>query len=136
MMALEVLAARRPDIDIHIYGDKMGKLPFAFHDHGHVTPDQLNEIYNRCYAGLSISFTNVSLVALEMLAAGCIPIVNESVHIRTDVDNSFVRYAAPTSSRAGVGAGRSARDTRFRFVVSSGGGERQARQVERGRRHG
>ena len=95
MMSLEVFAARRPDVDIHIYGHKMGKLPFAFHDHGHVTPEQLNDIYNQCYAGLSLSFTNVSLVALEMLAAGCIPIVNESVHIRTDVDNSFIRYALP-----------------------------------------
>jgi glycosyltransferase involved in cell wall biosynthesis len=95
MMALEVFAARRPDVELHIYGHKMGKLSFAFHDHGHIPPDQLNQIYNRCYAGLSLSFTNVSLVALEMLAAGCIPIVNESVHIRSDLENSFVRYAPP-----------------------------------------
>jgi glycosyltransferase involved in cell wall biosynthesis len=95
MMALEVFAARQPNIEVHIYGQKLGKLPFAFHNHGHLTPHQLNDLYNRCYAGLSLSFTNVSLVALEMLAAGCIPIVNESVHIRSDVANPFVRYAAP-----------------------------------------
>lgn len=95
MMALEVFASRCPDVDIHVYGHKLGRLSFPFQDHGHVTPDQLNGIYNRCYAGLSLSFTNVSLVALEMLAAGCIPVVNESAHIRTDVDNSFVKYAAP-----------------------------------------
>jgi hypothetical protein len=95
MMTLEVFAARRPDVPIHIYGHKMGALPFAFRDHGQVTPDQLNDIYNLCYAGLSLSFTNVSLVALEMLAAGCIPIVNDSQHIRTDVDNPFIRYVVP-----------------------------------------
>jgi glycosyltransferase involved in cell wall biosynthesis len=95
MMALEVLAARRPDIEIHIYGHKLGKQPFTFQNHGHVTPKQLNDIYNRCYAGLSLSFTNVSLVALEMLAAGCIPVVNESTYIRDDVSSSFVRYAQP-----------------------------------------
>ncbi len=93
LMTLEAFAARRPDIEIHIYGDKIGKLPFAFIDHGRVTPDELNSIYNRCYAGLSLSFTNVSLVALEMLAAGCIPVVNDTIQVRTDLNNSFVHYA-------------------------------------------
>lgn len=93
LMALQLFAAKRPDVKIHIYGDKMGKLPFAFVDHGHVTPDELNDIYNHCYAGLSFSFTNVSLVAFEMLAAGCIPVVNDTVQVRTDLDNPFVRYA-------------------------------------------
>ncbi len=93
LMALELLAARRPDIDIHIYGDKIGKLPFRFIDHGRISPAEINDIYNRCYAGLSLSFTNVSLVALEMLAAGCIPVVNETLEVRTDLDHPFVRYA-------------------------------------------
>jgi glycosyltransferase involved in cell wall biosynthesis len=94
IMALEVFAARRPEIEINIYGDKIGKLPFKFIDHGRISPDQINEIYNRCYAGLSLSFTNVSLVALEMLAAGCIPVVNDTVLVRTDLDNAFVRHSA------------------------------------------
>jgi O-antigen biosynthesis protein len=93
LMTLEVFAARRPDVEIHIYGDKMGELPFKFIDHGHITPEEINNIYNRCYAGLSLSFTNVSLVALEMLAAGCIPVVNDTIYVRTDLENSFVHYA-------------------------------------------
>jgi glycosyltransferase involved in cell wall biosynthesis len=93
LMALELFAARRPDVKIHIYGDKMGKQPFAFVDHGRVTPVELSDLYNHCYAGLSLSFTNVSLVALEMLSAGCIPVVNDTVHVRTDFDNPFVRFA-------------------------------------------
>jgi glycosyltransferase involved in cell wall biosynthesis len=92
LMALEVFAARRPDVPIHIYGDKMGRLPFSFVDHGRVAPNELNTIYNQCNAGLSISFTNVSLVALEMLAAGCIPVVNDTVQVRTDLNNPFVHY--------------------------------------------
>src|SRR6185437_13521154 len=90
-----VFAARNPGIEIDIYGDKLGKLRFPFIDHGHVTPEQLNGIYNRCFAGLSLSFTNVSLVALEMLAAGCIPVVNDTPQVRTDLDNDFVCYAPP-----------------------------------------
>jgi O-antigen biosynthesis protein len=93
LMAIEIFAARHPEIDIHFYGDKMGKLPFRFVDHGRIAPDELNQIYNRCFAGLSLSLTNVSLVPHEMLAAGCIPVVNDAVHNRIVLDNPFVRYA-------------------------------------------
>ena len=95
LMAIELFANRRPEIELHFYGDKMGKLPFAYVDHGRVTPEQLNYIYNRCYAGLSLSLTNVSLVPHEMLAAGCIPVVNDAVHNRIVLDNPFIRYAPP-----------------------------------------
>lgn len=95
LMALEVFASRRPEIELHFYGNKMGRLPFRFVDHGRVAPEELNQIYNRCYAGLSLSLTNVSLVAHEMLAAGCIPVVNDAIHNRIVLDNPFVRYAPP-----------------------------------------
>ncbi|HST79808.1 MAG TPA: glycosyltransferase family 1 protein [Verrucomicrobiae bacterium] len=99
LMALEAFAARRPDIEIHLYGTRMGNLPFRFTDHGRVPPEELNRIYNHCYAGLSLSLTNVSLVAHEMLAAGCIPVVNDTIWNRTDVTSSFVRYAPPDPHR-------------------------------------
>jgi glycosyltransferase involved in cell wall biosynthesis len=95
LMAMENFAARHPEIDLHFYGDTMGTLPFRFLNHGRVSPSELNRIYNRCYAGLSLSLTNVSLVPHEMLAAGCIPIVNEAVQNRIVLDNPFVRYAPP-----------------------------------------
>lgn len=96
VMALEVFHARHPDVVIHLYGNKVGKLRFPTVDHGHVTPAELNHIYNRCYAGLSLSMTNVSLVPHEMLAAGCIPVVNDAEHNRIVLANANVRYAAPT----------------------------------------
>jgi len=95
LMTMEIFAARHPEIDLHFYGETMGNLPFRFVNHGRVTPDQLNQIYNRCYAGLSLSLTNVSLVPHEMLAAGCIPVVNEGIQNRIVLDNPFVRYAQP-----------------------------------------
>jgi hypothetical protein len=95
LLTMEIFAARHPETDIHFYGEMMGSLPFRFANHGRVTPDRLNQIYNRCYAGLSLSLTNVSLVPYEMLAAGCIPIVNDGEQNRIVLDNPFVRYAAP-----------------------------------------
>lgn len=94
VMAIEMFAAAHPEIELHFYGDTMGKLPFRFIDHGRIAPEELNSIYNQCYAGLSLSLTNVSLVPHEMLAAGCIPVVNDAVHNRMVLDNPFVRYAA------------------------------------------
>lgn len=96
LMAIRVFADHRPDIELHLYGDKIGRLPFRFIDHGRVTPDQLNDIYNRCYGGLSLSLTNVSLVPLEMLAAGCVPVVNDAPHNRMVLKNPYIRFAAPT----------------------------------------
>jgi hypothetical protein len=95
LMAIEKFASRQPDTDIHFYGQRMGSLGFKFIDHGRVTPKELNQIYNQCYAGLSLSLTNVSLVPHEMLAAGCIPVVNDAVHNRMVLNNPFVRYAPP-----------------------------------------
>src|SRR3954447_20504744 len=72
------------------------RLPFRAIDHGLRTPEQLNGLYNRCVAGLVLSATNVSLVPHEMLAAGCIPVVNEAEHNRVVLANDEVAYARPT----------------------------------------
>ncbi len=96
LLALEIFAERHPDIAIHTYGEKIGGIGPRHVDHGLVSPDQLNDIYNRCYAGLSLSMTNVSLVPHEMLAAGCLPVVNDAPHNRVVLDNDHVRYAPAT----------------------------------------
>jgi glycosyltransferase involved in cell wall biosynthesis len=94
--ALDLFAARHPEVDIHLYGQSPGPLPFRAIDHGLQTPEQLNELYNRCVAGLVLSATNVSLVPHEMLAAGCIPVMNDAEHNRIVLDNDHVAYASPT----------------------------------------
>jgi hypothetical protein len=43
-----------------------------------------------------MSFTNISLVAEEMLAAGCIPVVNDSADARSDLPNPHVAWTSPT----------------------------------------
>jgi glycosyltransferase involved in cell wall biosynthesis len=93
LMAVELFARRRPDVEINLYGDALGRRSFDFVDHGHVTPADLNAIYNRSIAGLSLSLTNVSLVPHEMLAAGCIPVVNDAEQNRLVLNNPHVRYA-------------------------------------------
>ncbi|MGI6850724.1 rhamnosyltransferase WsaF family glycosyltransferase [Mesorhizobium sp. 1B3] len=96
LLALGLFAKRQPQIELHLFGERMGDLGFKFVNHGLVTPAKLNEIYNRCFAGLSLSLTNVSLVPHEMLACGCIPVVNDADQNRIVLDNPHVVYAPPT----------------------------------------
>lgn len=94
--ALEIFAQRHPQVPIHLFGERAPRLPFAAEDHGLLSPAALNELYNRCVAGLVISATNVSLIPHEMLAAGCIPVVNDAEHNRIVLANPEVVYAPPT----------------------------------------
>lgn len=96
VLALDLFSARHPEVDIHLFGLPAKRLPFEAADHGLCTPERLNQLYNRCIAGLVLSATNVSLVPHEMLAAGCIPVVNDAEHNRVVLDNSEVAYAAAT----------------------------------------
>jgi hypothetical protein len=96
MMALDLFATRCPDVDIHLFGRPAGRLSFRATDHGLLTPTELNALYNRCVAGLSLSATNSSLVPHEMLAAGCIPVVNDAEHNRLVLQNDNVCYTAAT----------------------------------------
>jgi len=93
VLALAEFAARHPEVDIHLYGNRSPRLPFRAVDHGRMTPAGLNNLYNQCAAGLSLSLTNVSLVPWEMLASGCIPVVNDAEHNRLVLDDPNVRYA-------------------------------------------
>jgi hypothetical protein len=68
---------------------------FRFVDHGHVAPSELAAIYNRCAAGLVLSLTNLSLLPAELLATGCIPVMNEGENTRASFDNPHARFAAP-----------------------------------------
>jgi glycosyltransferase involved in cell wall biosynthesis len=98
VLALDLFAQRCPDVPIHVYGHgiESQKLPFKATNHGLRTPAQLNDIYNRSIAGLVLSATNVSLVPHELLAAGCIPVVNDAEHNRIVLDNDHVAYAPAT----------------------------------------
>ena len=97
LLALEQFHHEHPDQPIHAYGGtRRARLPFPVVWHGRVTPNELNALYNRSIAGLAMSFTNISLVAEEMLAAGCIPVVNDSADARADLPNPHVAWTSPT----------------------------------------
>lgn len=95
-LALERFHRAVPDCPIHVYGGTPTGLCVPHVDHGRLSPPALNELYNAVVAGIALSFTNISLVAEEMLAAGCLPVVNDLPGARADLDNPLVTWVRPT----------------------------------------
>jgi O-antigen biosynthesis protein len=95
-LALEEFHQRHPEQGIHVYGDQIGKWHIPHSHHGKLMPAELNELYNNCITGLALSFTNISLVAEEMLSSGMIPVVNDHPYARADLATPGVYWAPAT----------------------------------------
>ena len=97
VMALDLFAQARPEYQIVMAGQNLKRLdvPFPFEGAGNVQVAQLNELYNRCAAGLVLSLSNMSLLPLELLSAGVIPVVNDGENNRLVSDNPFIEYTPP-----------------------------------------
>lgn len=95
--ALELFHKKHPKYEIMLAGWdlKNYKLPFKFTDLKSVPLDKLDEVYNQCAAGLVLSFTNMSLLPLELLAAGCIPVVNDQENNRLVSNSPYIKYVQP-----------------------------------------
>ena len=96
VLALREFHRRRPDQPIHVYGGHGRDLGMPVVSHDRLSPVELNRLYNSATAGLAMSFTNISLVAEEMMAAGAIPVVNDSKYARADIGNAHVAWTTPT----------------------------------------
>jgi len=98
ILALTHFARERPDYVINLAGWDVSayKIPFPYVNLQDLRIDQLNDVYNRCAAGLVISLTNMSLLPLELLASGVIPVVNDGENNRLVSDNPFIEYADPS----------------------------------------
>ena len=97
-IALMEFHRRHPDQEIHVYGAAPRGLDIPITFHGRLTASALNDLYGRTIAGLAMSFTNITLVAEEMLAAGNIPIVNDMPLAHSVLPNPHVRWAEPTAA--------------------------------------
>ena len=75
LLALQALLERKPHLRVVMYGThRRIKAPFAFEQLGMEGPERLRRLYSEATVGLSLSLTNHSLIAGEMLACG-LPVV-------------------------------------------------------------
>jgi hypothetical protein len=98
VMALQHVAREHPERAIHLAGwdTSMYDLPFRHVNHSTMQIGDLNELYNQCAVGLVLSLTNMSLLPLELLSSGVIPVLNRGPNNDKVVQNDFIRYADPS----------------------------------------
>jgi glycosyltransferase involved in cell wall biosynthesis len=76
VLALEELHARRPEVEIALFGESRRlATPFPHRHLGVMTPEELAHAYASATVGVVLSLTNPSLVPTEMLACG-LPVVD------------------------------------------------------------
>jgi glycosyltransferase involved in cell wall biosynthesis len=76
MLALAELTARRPGVEVTIFGDvDPPAAPFSYRFAGVVPPATLARLYGEATVGLVLSLTNYSLIPKEMMACG-LPVVD------------------------------------------------------------
>ncbi len=100
VLALQDFHTKHPDYIINFVGWDITpyQIPFPYVNQGILPVEGLRELYNRCAAGLVLSFTNMSLLPLEMLASGCQPVVNDEYHTRMVDFNDLLQYTDTTPS--------------------------------------
>lgn len=101
LLVLEAFAEQRPDVTINLAGWDVSnwKIPFAYQNLSSLQLSELNQVYNRCAAGLVMSLSNMSLLPLELMSSGVTPVVNDGPNNRMVSDNPFIEYV-PTSPAA------------------------------------
>lgn len=97
IMVLERFHQQHPDYTITLAGWDVSdyNIPFPYKNLKSLKLKELSEVYNRCAAGLVISLTNMSLLPLELLACGTIPVMTDGENNRLVSDNPFIEYAHP-----------------------------------------
>jgi hypothetical protein len=101
VLALKEFAKLRPEVTINLAGGEVSPLsvPFPHVNLAALDISQLNDVYNRCAAGLVMSLSNMSLLPLELMSSGVAPVVNDGPNNRMVSDNPFIEYV-PASPRA------------------------------------
>jgi len=101
IMTLEIFHRKNPEYTINLAGWDVSSydIPFPYVNHKILNLNELNKLYNKCAVGLVISLTNMSLLPLELLSSGAIPVVNDGDNNRQVTSNNYIKYtfASPLS---------------------------------------
>jgi hypothetical protein len=65
---------------------------FPFVNRSAMDISELNAVYNRCAAGLVLSLTDMSLLPLEIMSSGVVPVVNDSPNTTGVLDSQHIEY--------------------------------------------
>jgi len=84
----------RPDVTINMVGWDISPypVPFPYVNHTALDISQLNEVYNRAAAALILSLTNMSLLPMEVMSSGVVPVVNDAPNTREIFASPYMDY--------------------------------------------
>ncbi len=94
LLALKKFHEKNPDVEIVMAGWDVSnyEIDFEYTDLGVSDVEDLPGIYNTCAAALVLSFSNLSLLPLELLSCGAIPVVNKGANNEMVADNEYIQY--------------------------------------------
>lgn len=94
ILALEIFHKKHPEYIINFAGWDVSEydIPFAYQNLKTLEINELRDVYNRCAVGLLLSYTNMSLLPLELLACGTIPVINEGDNNSQVSNNEYIAY--------------------------------------------
>lgn len=100
IMALDLFHRKHPEYVINLAGWDVSSynIPFPYNNLQTLELSQLNDLYNKCAAGLVMSLTNMSLLPLELLGSGTIPVVNDGENNTLVSGNPYIKYSAANPS--------------------------------------
>jgi len=97
VLALSLLAKRRPDVEVVLVGFPPRKMRFPFSAilPGIVSPAELAAWYHKCDIALVLSHTNVSMLPLELMASGCAVVSNTGPNVEWLLGDEVCQLAHP-----------------------------------------
>lgn len=106
MLALDLVGREMPDVKFIFAGWDMGNYRFP-HEHlnaGVLSLKELPDLYSQCDVGLVISFTNLSLLPLELMACGCVVVSNDGPNNEwlLNGSNCVMTESSPAEIAAGI----------------------------------
>lgn len=83
LLVLEEVTKKLPELEIVFAGwDSSGyEIPFPYLNAGVLSLPELPDLYAQCDVALVISFTNLSLLPLELMACGCVVVSNKGKNV-------------------------------------------------------
>ncbi len=125
-LGLEALAhvkAARPEVEIVLYGgDRPGLADFPHVHAGVLSRPELAALYRSATVGLALSYTNLSLVPIEMAACGLPVVAIDAEPVRWyQRDGETCHVVAPTVEAIADGILRVLDDKALREQLASGG---------------
>ncbi len=95
VIALDIFHKKHPEYKIEFFGWDVSEyeIPFPYVNRGVLNHEELATLYKESAACLVLSLTNVSLLPYELLAAGCVPVMNDGDNNRLVLgENKYIKY--------------------------------------------